>query len=92
LIALRRWQLSHRGAPRDLASIVKSAGLESVPIDPYEGKPTRLTTCDGQPVIYSVGRDGQDDGGQKDSKLDDHPGDLLTKRMPMEQLRRIRPI
>ncbi len=63
LVALRRWQLRHPGSPPDMASVVKAARLKAVPADPYDGKPMRLVMVDGQAVVYSVGRDGNDDGG-----------------------------
>jgi hypothetical protein len=89
LVALRRWQLSHcgGGSLRDLASVVRSAGLKAVPTDPYDGKPMRLAIVDGQPIIYSVGRDGKDDGGRTDSKLDMNPGDLIYRLPPAEARR-----
>ena len=61
--------------------------MKTVPLDPYDGKAMRLAVLDGKPVIYSVGRDGRDDGGQKDSKLDMQPGDLIY-RLPQAEARR----
>ena len=87
LVALRRWQFSHRGSPRDLASVVKAAGMKTVPLDPYDGKAMKMAMLDGKPVIYSVGRDGKDDGGRKDSRLDMQAGDLLY-RLPQVERRR----
>jgi hypothetical protein len=77
--SLRRWQLTYRGRrPRDLATATKAAGLKSVPVDPYDGNPMRMATVGGRLVIYSVGKDGRDDGGEKDSKYDTQPsGDLI---------------
>jgi hypothetical protein len=79
--ALRRWELSHRGRPpRELVSATKAAGLKDVPVDPYDGKPMRLAILNGRPIIYSVGKDGRDDGGQIDSKQDVQPsGDLIYR-------------
>ena len=37
--------------------------LPFVPIDPFDGKPMRLTRADGKLVIYSIGPDGVDDAG-----------------------------
>ncbi|MGP0065388.1 MAG: hypothetical protein ACLQGP_17520 [Isosphaeraceae bacterium] len=88
LIALRRWQLAHRGLPRALAVVVKEAGLKAIPTDPYDGKPIRLAVIDGQPVIYSVGRDGRDDGGLKDSNRDMQPTGDLIYRLPAVEARR----
>jgi hypothetical protein len=61
LAALKRWQLEHADAPADLSAVVKAANMPDVPLDPYSGKPLRLATVNGQPVIYSVGADGRDD-------------------------------
>jgi hypothetical protein len=92
LVVLRRWQLLHRGLPRALGVAVKEANLKSVPIDPYDGKPMRLAVIDGQPVIYSVGKDGKDDGGVKDSDRDVRPaGDLIYRLPTIEERRGIRP-
>ncbi len=79
MIVMRRWQLTHRGLPRALTLAVKEAGLEAIPMDPYDGKPMRVAVLGSPRVIYSVGRDGRDDGGQKDSKFDTVPGDLLYR-------------
>ncbi len=84
LIILRRWELSHRGLPRALTVAVKEAGLKAIPTDPYDSKPLRLAVLEGQPVIYSVGKDGQDDGARKDSKYDTQPGDLIYRLRPVE--------
>ncbi len=85
LIVMRRWQLTHRGLPRALAVATREAGLKAIPTDPYDGKPMRLAVLDGQPVVYSVGRDGRDDGGLKDSNLDRLPvGDMIYRLPPVE--------
>lgn len=92
LVALRRWQLAHRGSPRALAVAVREAGLKAIPVDPYDGRPMRLAVIDGQPVVYSVGKDGVDDGGRVDSNLDMRPsGDLLYRLPPVEENPGIRP-
>jgi hypothetical protein len=81
LIVMRRWQLTHRGLPRTLTVAAKEAGFKAVPTDPYDGQPMRTAVLEGRPIVYSVGKDGRDDGGQKDSKYDTQPGDLIY-RMP----------
>jgi len=83
LIALRRWQLTHGGAtPRDLATAFRGAGMPAVPPDPFDGKPMRLVLVAGKPVVYSVGKDGRDDGGLQDSDGDRHGGDLIFRQSP----------
>ena len=69
--------------PRVLTVAAKEAGLKAVPTDPYDGKPMRTAVFDGQTVVYSVGKDGRDDGGQKDSIYDTKPGDLIYRMKRM---------
>ncbi len=88
MIVMRRWQLNHRGLPRGLILAVKEAGLKGIPIDPFDGKPMRVAMLGSPPVIYSVGKDGRDDEGQKDSKYDTLPGDLLFRMPEVEHRRR----
>jgi len=64
LVALRRWQLTRGGPPRDLGPVVKAAGMTGIPTDPYSGQPLKLAILDSRPVIYSVGPDGKDGGGK----------------------------
>jgi hypothetical protein len=48
----------------------------------------RLAMVEGQPIVYSVGKDGNDDDGLKDSDRDLRPvGDLLY-RLTNAELRR----
>ena len=70
------------GFARVLTVAVKEAGLKAIPTDPYDGKPMRVAVLDGQPAVYSVGKDGRDDGGQIDSKYDTLPGDLIYRLRP----------
>jgi hypothetical protein len=86
-IVMRRWELTHRGLPRVLTVAVKEAGLKAVPTDPYDGKPMRVGMFEGQTVVYSVGKDGRDDGGQNDSKYDTQPGDLIYRMLPVDARR-----
>ena len=80
LTAIRRWQLTHDGAsPTDLGAASKAAGLHAAPRDPFDGKPFRLVIIDGQPVVYSIGKDGRDDGGKIDSDFERKPGDLTYR-------------
>jgi hypothetical protein len=81
LIALKLWKRRWKEAPTDLEAVVKAAGLPRVPIDPYSGQPLRMAIIDGEPVIYSIGKDGRDDGGRIDSNADRKPGDQ-TFRLP----------
>jgi hypothetical protein len=62
-VALKRYGLRHGKIPPDLASLVPGF-LAAVPRDLIDGKPLRYrSNADGSFVLYSVGEDGLDDGG-----------------------------
>jgi hypothetical protein len=62
-IALKRYQLQHGAYPTMLNDLVP-AYLSAVPIDFMDGKPLRYKLRpDGDFLLYSVGDDGKDDGG-----------------------------
>jgi hypothetical protein len=62
-IALRRFQLRHGQLPPSLEALVPEF-LPAVPYDCMVGQPLRYRLkADGGYVLYSVGEDGKDDGG-----------------------------
>lgn len=62
-IALKRYQLKHGNYPKDLNSLVPEF-VSTVPLDPVDGKPLRYRpNNDGTFLLYSVGENGVDDGG-----------------------------
>jgi hypothetical protein len=62
-LALKRFELKH-GKPADRLDPLSPEFLPSVPIDPYDGKPLKYhSNPDGTFLLYSVGEDGVDDGG-----------------------------
>ena len=66
-IALKRFQLKHGQWPETLAELAPEF-FPSVPIDPYDGKPLRYhPIADGTFLLYCVGEDGVDDGGDPTS-------------------------
>jgi hypothetical protein len=68
------------------------AGIPGVPIDPYSGQPLRMAVLWGEPVIYSVGRDGKDDHGRVeewDRNRRKWQGDLIFRLVaPPESVRK----
>ena len=48
-----------------------------MPTDAFSGEPMRFTMNGQVPVVYSVGTDMKDDGGNQDSKGKSEPGDWL---------------
>lgn len=63
-IALKRYQLRLSHNPPDLNSLVPDF-LSTIPLDPVDGQPLRYRrNADGTFLIYSVGENGVDDGGE----------------------------
>jgi hypothetical protein len=61
--ALKRFQVKHGKWPDTLGELVPEF-ISAVPVDPYDGKPLRYQpNPDGNYLLYCVGEDGVDDGG-----------------------------
>lgn len=62
-IALKRYELRHGTLPKDLSALVPQF-LSAVPNDSADGRPLRYRlNGDGTFLLYSIGVDGVDDGG-----------------------------
>lgn len=61
-LAAERFRLAHGRWPDTLRELCP-AFLPQVPTDPFDGNPLRLSRRDDGMVIYSIGKDGEDDGG-----------------------------
>jgi hypothetical protein len=62
-IALKRYELKHQQLPNTLDELIPEF-LKSVPTDYMDGQPLRYRrNGDGTFLLYSVGENGQDDGG-----------------------------
>lgn len=94
LACLRFWQFDHPEPPTSLESLLAAAGVDNLVPDPYgAGQPLRLTTVDGRPVIYSLGIDEHDDGGQKEWNLKpDGAGDMTFRLETSEALQQRRTV
>ena len=60
ILALRACQLTHGKLPADLNALVPEF-LEALPVDDFDGKPLRYTP--EKKIVYSVGKNLKDDGG-----------------------------
>ncbi len=61
-LGIRRFRLAHGRLPATLDELVPRF-LAEVPRDGMDGKPLRYRVANGEPLLYSVGDDGRDDGG-----------------------------
>jgi hypothetical protein len=63
-LAAERYRRDHGHWPKTLEEL-KGKYLSEVPIDPYDGKPLRLRSDDDGIIIYALGKDRKDDGGDR---------------------------
>ncbi len=63
-LALRAYRLERGAYPTSLSHLVP-AYLPSMPMDPFsDGQPLKYRLAGGNPLLYSIGPDGLDNGGQ----------------------------
>ena len=73
-IALKRFQLRHGKLSETLGELAPEF-FAAVPIDPYDGKPLRYhPNTDGTYLLYCVGEDGVDDGGDPTNTMSGSSG------------------
>jgi hypothetical protein len=63
-LALERHRLATGKLPPDLESLVPQY-LERTPLDPFDGQAIRYRPTTRGYILYSVNKDGQDNGGQE---------------------------
>jgi hypothetical protein len=61
-LALERYRLDKGRWPKELTELAPDY-LPAVPLDPFDGRPLRYRPLADGVIVYSVGPDGQDDGG-----------------------------
>ena len=67
LVAVERYRAVHGRSPESLDQLVPDF-IPKVPIDPFDGQPLRYRLDPDRYVVYSVGEDRQDDGGDPDDE------------------------
>jgi hypothetical protein len=72
-LAVERYRLSHGRWPERLEDLVRSY-LSNIPCDPFDGQPLRYRHLADGVVIYSVGLDRIDDGGNIERIKFNEPG------------------
>ena len=68
ILALRAYQLEHGNLPPDLNALVPEF-LDAVPVDDFNGQPLRYSA--EKKIVYSVGKNLKDDGGDDNTSADD---------------------
>jgi hypothetical protein len=68
-LAVERFRLAEGRLPESLEELVPKY-IEAVPIDPFDGKPLRYKRLEKGYTIYSIGEDGEDNGGVPKDKVE----------------------
>ncbi|MBC8289823.1 MAG: hypothetical protein H8E37_05850 [Planctomycetes bacterium] len=69
--------------PRSLDELVSAGLLKSAPIDHFDGKPLKYVHGKDRFLIYSIGQNGEDDGGRWFG--DEPSGDDPRVRIPIPE-------
>jgi len=64
ILALQRWRLEKDQYPAALGELVAAGFLKELPIDPWSDKPLVYKKTDDDFILYSVGFNFTDDGGE----------------------------
>jgi competence protein ComGC len=64
ILAIHRWNLDKGEYPANLDELVEEGFLKELPMDPYSDKSIIYKKTEEDFVLYSIGRNFKDDGGQ----------------------------
>lgn len=64
ILAIQRWRLQKDQYPASLAELVAAGFLNELPMDPWSDKPLVYKKTDDNFILYSVGFNFTDDGGE----------------------------
>ena len=64
ILAIQQWNLDKGEYPATLDELIKAGYLKELPIDPYSDKSLIYKKTENNFVLYSVGRNFEDDGGK----------------------------
>ena len=82
-LAVERYRRDHADSPPDSLAALVPTYLPSVPTDPFTGRELLYRTDRGRFVIYSLGPDGNDNGGEV-SPLPTHVWKVTTPDIGLE--------
>ena len=64
MLAIQQWRQEKDNYPENLDDLVEGGFLKELPMDPYSDKPLIYKKTEENFVLYSVGRNFEDDGGR----------------------------
>jgi hypothetical protein len=75
-LAIERFRSVEERLPDSLAELVPSRA-PAVLNDPYDGEPLRYVKREKGYIVYSIGPDGKDDGGETPCVTEAEEGDIM---------------
>jgi hypothetical protein len=94
ILALRRWQLDKGQYPAALDELVAAGYVKDLPQDPFSDKPLVYRRTDGDFILYTLGPNFTDDGGESGKDSNGRPtmwrdeGDTLFWPLPEPDAKR----
>ena len=90
--AAERYRRSKGRWPDSLDALTGAGYLTEIPADPYDGQPLRCRRLDDGVEVYSIGPDGEDNGGKMDRQNLTTPGTDIGFRLWDPSRRRQSPV
>jgi len=80
-VAIERYRLANGNAPPEQLENLVPGFLPAAPVDPFDGKPLRYRRDGTAYVVYSIGDDMKDDGGEEPAhkRESSRPADVLIR-------------
>jgi hypothetical protein len=79
ILSLERYRLAAGEYPPDLDTLAQGGYIDEVPDDPYSDGPLLYRRTDGDFILYGVGENFTDDGGELVRNAKGHPNWMGTK-------------
>ena len=73
ILALQRYKADKGSYPENLQQLISAGYLRQLPIDVYSGKPLVYRKTGDSFILYSVGKNFEDDGGEPGTDRDGRP-------------------
>ncbi len=91
-LATEQFRVQNKRWPDTLEQLVEASLIKTIPIDPFDGKPLRWKSTENGRLIYSIGLDRVDNGGQFNERTPKDAGNDIVFRLYDPAQRRLPPL